>query len=71
MELLICLLKLWLYFFAGNMVHPDKRKGMVYVYQADDQLTHFCWKDRTSGVVEDVSCLGGSNFGCTQMIIIT
>jgi len=37
----------------GNMVHPDKRKGLVYIYQSDDGLTHFCWKDRTSGVVED------------------
>lgn len=34
---------------------PDKRKGQVYVYQSEDGLTHFCWKDRTSGVVEDVS----------------
>ncbi|XP_076326082.1 proteasomal ubiquitin receptor ADRM1-A-like isoform X2 [Tachypleus tridentatus] len=37
----------------GNMVHPDKRKGLVYVYQADDSLMHFCWKDRSSGSVED------------------
>lgn len=37
----------------GNMVHPDKRKGLVYVHQTDDSLMHFCWKDRTSGVVED------------------
>lgn len=42
---------------AGNMVHPDKRKGLVYIYQSEDGLTHFCWKDRTSGVIEDVSWL--------------
>jgi len=37
----------------GNMVHPDKRKGLVYIYQSDDNLTHFCWKDRKTGTVED------------------
>lgn len=37
----------------GSMVHPDNRKGQLYVYQSDDSLMHFCWKDRTSGVVED------------------
>jgi len=37
----------------GTTVHPDKRKGLVYVYQADDSLMHFCWKDRTAGKVED------------------
>jgi len=37
----------------GKMVHADTRKGLVYVYQADDGLMHFCWKDRTSGSVED------------------
>jgi len=40
----------------GKMVYPDKRKGLLYVHQSDDSLIHFCWKDRSSGVVEDVSC---------------
>lgn len=39
----------------GNVVTPDKRKGTVYVQQSDDSLIHFCWKDRTSGNVDDVS----------------
>lgn len=39
----------------GNMVHPDKRKGLLYVHQSDDTLMHLCWKDRQSGNVEDVS----------------
>jgi len=38
---------------ATNMVSPDKRKGLVYVYQSDDSLMHFCWKDRSSGDVVD------------------
>ncbi|XP_029361660.1 proteasomal ubiquitin receptor ADRM1 isoform X2 [Echeneis naucrates] len=37
----------------GNVVTPDKRKGMVYIQQSDDSLIHFCWKDRTTGSVED------------------
>ena len=44
----------------GKMVYPDKRKGQVYVYQSDDSLMHFCWKDRTKGTVEDVSELAKS-----------
>lgn len=38
---------------VNKMVHPDNRKGLVYVYQAEDGLIHFCWKDRTTGTVED------------------
>lgn len=50
-------------FMKGKMVHPDKRKGMVYVYQSDDALMHFCWKDRTNGTVEDVSIFDLSSYG--------
>lgn len=41
-------------YMKGKMVHPDKRKGQVYIYQSEDSLMHFCWKDRTNGNVEDV-----------------
>ncbi|KAK8733642.1 hypothetical protein OTU49_006403 [Cherax quadricarinatus] len=40
-------------YMKGQMVHPDKRKGLVYLYQADDSLMHFCWKDRGTGTVEE------------------
>lgn len=36
-----------------KMVHPIKKKGLVYLRQSDDNLMHFYWKDRQSGVVED------------------
>ncbi|EDO40101.1 predicted protein, partial [Nematostella vectensis] len=37
----------------GTTVTADKRKGQVYIHQSEDSLMHFCWKDRTSGKVED------------------
>ncbi|XP_012135456.1 regulatory particle non-ATPase 13 isoform X4 [Megachile rotundata] len=36
-----------------NIVYPDQRKGQLYVYQSNDSLMHLCWKDRTTGNVED------------------
>ena len=47
-------------FKAGKMqlknttVTADKRKGLLYLHQSDDALMHFCWKDRNTGIVEDV-----------------
>uniref|UniRef100_A0A671RX90 Proteasomal ubiquitin receptor ADRM1-like n=1 Tax=Sinocyclocheilus anshuiensis TaxID=1608454 RepID=A0A671RX90_9TELE len=37
----------------GSTVTPDKRKGLLYIQQTDDSLIHFCWKDRSTGNVED------------------
>ncbi|KAI7691043.1 Proteasomal ubiquitin receptor ADRM1 [Sarcoptes scabiei] len=39
----------------GNIVSPVKdKKGLVYLHQSvDDNLMHFCWKDRTTGQLED------------------
>lgn len=38
----------------GKMVTPDKRKGLVYLYQSDDSIMHFCWKERGgSDAIED------------------
>jgi len=38
----------------GRTVYPDKRKGMVYIYQSDDSLMHFCWRERSKSTAEDV-----------------
>ncbi|XP_045104197.1 proteasomal ubiquitin receptor ADRM1-like isoform X2 [Portunus trituberculatus] len=40
-------------YMKNQMVHPDKRKGQLYLYQADDSLMHFCWKERATGIVEE------------------
>lgn len=37
----------------GTTVNPINKKGLVYLHRADDDLIHFCWKDRKSGQVED------------------
>lgn len=37
----------------GTMVYPDLRKGLLYIYQNFDALMHFCWKCRTTDIIED------------------
>ncbi|KAG4304500.1 hypothetical protein PORY_002210 [Pneumocystis oryctolagi] len=39
----------------GNscLVKPDTRKGMVFMKVGQDDLVHFCWKDRITNVIED------------------
>ncbi|XP_074595481.1 regulatory particle non-ATPase 13 isoform X2 [Brevipalpus obovatus] len=37
----------------GTTVAPIKRKGTIYLNQSDDNLMHFCWKDRQTGVLEE------------------
>lgn len=36
----------------GHMVHPEREKGSLYVYQADNGLIHFCWKSLITHKVE-------------------
>jgi len=38
---------------GSALVSPDRRKGLIQIEQGDDQLMHFKWKDRGTGVVED------------------
>lgn len=42
-------LQLFGLFSTGVMVHPEKRKGLIYIYQSEESLMHFCWQDRTTG----------------------
>lgn len=37
----------------GTTVSPIKRKGTIYLNQSDDNLMHFCWKDRQTGQLEE------------------
>lgn len=49
----------------GTTVTADKRKGLLYLHQSDDSLMHFCWKDRTTGIVEDVRMIFICKYLCT------
>ena len=41
---------------SGTTVSADIRKGLVYMrWDTDENLLHFCWKDRQNGKLEDVS----------------
>lgn len=41
---------------SGTTVSADTRKGLVYMrWDAEENLLHFCWKDRQNGKLEDVS----------------
>ncbi|CAN0368534.1 unnamed protein product [Lampetra fluviatilis] len=37
----------------GGTVTPDSRKGLVFVHQSEDALLHLCWRDRTTGQLEE------------------
>lgn len=37
---------------SGRTVTADKRRGLVYLYQSDEGLVHFCWRDRKTAAVE-------------------
>lgn len=37
-----------------NIVEPSPTKGAIIVSNGDDGLLHFTWKNRTTGVVDEV-----------------
>ena len=37
-----------------NFVDPKPEKGAIILYDGEDDLLHFVWKDRTTGNVEEV-----------------
>jgi hypothetical protein len=37
-----------------NFVDPSPEKGAIILYQGDDDLMHFIWKNRTTNAVEEV-----------------
>jgi len=38
-----------------NFVDPKPEKGAIILYDGEDDLLHFVWKDRTTGNVGEVS----------------
>lgn len=37
-----------------NFVDPKPEKGAIILYDGEDDLLHFVWKDRTSGNIGEV-----------------
>jgi 26S proteasome regulatory subunit N13 len=37
-----------------NFVDPSTEKGAIILYQGDDDLMHFIWKNRTTNNIEEV-----------------
>lgn len=37
---------------SGKTVTPDPRSGYIYLYQDDEDLMHFCWRERSKPVTD-------------------